>query len=632
MCGIAGIVAENPEQYRDAVAKMLAALQHRGPDEQRSIVLPGCVLGHTRLSIIDLATGTQPMFGAGSKYAVVFNGEIYGYKALRGSLRDYSFRTSSDTEVLLALYQEAGSEMMARLPGMFAFALWDAERRELFCARDRFGEKPFYYATGRGGELVFASEMKAIVASGLVEPVLSLSSVAHYLQRQYVHPFRTIYENVLTLPPAHTLLFSNGKSSVRRYWHLPVGTEVCDLSEAAVRFRELFQCAVDKQLVADVPVGAFLSGGLDSSSIVAAAASTGRRVKTFTVSLDSGYSESAYAESVAAMYGTEHIELRTADQNIAHLILKMAEVFDEPFGDSSSIPTYLIAAEARRHIKVVLCGDGGDELLGGYTWYRPLVWASKSKNISWWKWMVARVIARLARMSKSKNANALEWKNMGYGYQRRIGSTVAAHKRQLELFGRRRLAALGLGDAWRQCLAADPAIVAHDDVGSAMLYDVQNYMPGDVLTKIDRASMAHGLEMRAPFLDVDFASFCLSLPWTAKLSTSEDKRILRAAYADAWPEIVRTRSKQGFGAPMQTWLADYEARQLVEDFLKDRSKKIFGLLPFDETQRILGEGQSWHLWTLLVLSVWMEKWKFGLPGSGGQHVPPGNAALCETAD
>ncbi|MEW5961407.1 MAG: asparagine synthase (glutamine-hydrolyzing), partial [Chloroflexota bacterium] len=378
VCGIAGIVAPQARQFQAELSCMVDTLRHRGPDGPGTYFFDNCALGHTRLSIIDLLSGQQPMFSPVSGAGIVFNGEIYGYKSLRVSLPDYPFQTTSDTEAILALYDQYGPGLLSRLPGMFAFAIWDEAHQRLLCARDRFGEKPFYYTWGRKGEFLFASEIKALLASGLVEPVLNRAALAHYMQYLHVHPYQTIYQNIYTLPPAHSLHYEDGQLAVERYWSPPELQPKIELDEAIEQFQVLFDRAVASQLVADVTVGAFLSGGLDSSSIVVAASRHQARLKTFSFGFEDGISELPFAKGVADLYQTDHTELADNHVDIGELLVTMQAVYDEPFADSSNIPTFLISRLARQYVKVVLTGDGGDELLAGYTfWYKPLIFMQK---------------------------------------------------------------------------------------------------------------------------------------------------------------------------------------------------------------------------------------------------------------
>lgn len=580
MCGIAGIVGKNVGQWTDRARRMVASLRHRGPDASGLLPFANALLGHARLSIVDLEGGAQPMevahpptlpiprsnVSVGGRIGLTFNGEIYGYRDLRARLRDYPFRTSGDTETILALYHRHGGDLLPHLPGMFAFGLWDDAAQQLLLARDRFGEKPLYWARfdqdGTPG-LVFASEIKALLASGLVHPRLDRDALAHYLQYLYVHPEQTIYANIHTLPPGHLLTFSAGEVCIRRYWHLPDTRDELSPVHAVEQFRHLFRQAVARQLVADVPVGAFLSGGLDSSTVVALAAAQKPGLETFAFRFRGATGEAdeiAHAAAVAAMHHTRHHILEDSDADIAALLVEMARIYDEPFADSSNIATFLIARLARQHLKVVLTGDGGDELLAGYPWYRDLLTDTSAS--------IAPGPARL---------------------------------RQNLYFSDATLAKFGLAPP-----RVPRPVVRSNTIDDALRTDLLSYMPGDILVKIDRASMAHGLELRAPFLDVDLASFLISLPPRFKIDSTGDKLLLRHAFSDLWPPGVRTRGKQGFGAPVEEWLARRQVQALVRSRLRDPRHPLFALLPFDAT-RIAVDRQNNQTWSLLTLALWLEE-------------------------
>ncbi|MDP9230759.1 MAG: asparagine synthase (glutamine-hydrolyzing), partial [Bacteroidota bacterium] len=373
MCGIAGIAGKNAQQYQQQVKQMTNGICHRGPDGEGMSAFENCVLGHRRLSIIDLTTGDQPMhscYGA----TIIFNGEFYGYLDTKKQLQ-YAWKTTSDTEVILALYHQFGADKFVQhIRGMFSFAIWDEKEQRLIAARDRFGEKPFYYALAKDGEIVFASEIKAILASGLIHPEISPEALTHYLQHLYVHPHHSIYKNIFVLPPAHYLLYQNGELTIKRYWHLPQKQLKITKQEAKTECYRLLQKAVQQQLIADVPVGCFLSGGVDSSTITALASlNASHPLTTISFSFGADKSELLYSRQVAAKYNTHNIELHQDDFNMAQWFKKMTEIYDEPFADSSNIPTYLISQMAAKQFKVVLTGDGGDELMAGYRgWYRSL--------------------------------------------------------------------------------------------------------------------------------------------------------------------------------------------------------------------------------------------------------------------
>jgi asparagine synthase (glutamine-hydrolysing) len=605
MCGIAGIIAPAAAVHRQSLERMVASLRHRGPDGEGVHVFAGCALGHTRLSIVDPEGGRQPMLTPDGGLGITFNGEIYGYREIRRQLSGYRFRTASDTELILALYRQHGAEMASRLPGMFAFALWDDRERTLVAARDRFGEKPFYYARGSDGEWIFASELKAILASGLVAPVISRRALVHYLRHGYVHPGATIYANVHVLPPAHRLIWRDGRVEVRRYWRLPPPrSEPIGMAAAATRLGHLLRQAVGRQLVADVPVGALLSGGLDSSTVVAAAAEAATGLRTFCFDFgDPRRDERPFARAVAESCGTEHSETTLDDADAADaadlgtLLHEMTRVYDEPFGDSSNVPTYLICREVRRHRKVVLTGDGGDELLAGYDfWYRPLRSMEQAPRASPWPVVGLRLLAAVRR-----RLGLPAWP--GAALRRRHGTLARAHRALQTNLDDAALRRLGLPPAD----AADAAV--YDTLDEALRHDLGTYLPGDILTKVDRASMAHGLELRAPFLDVELASFCVSLPCRLKIDAAADKLVLRQAFADRWPAAIRDRGKQGFGAPVDRWLQAPAVRALVEEYLGARTSRIYDLISYSAA-RSLARTSPQRAWILLVLALWAESHPF----------------------
>lgn len=614
MCGITGIVADNVQRYRSNLAAMTAALQHRGPDAQGTHMFAQCGLGHRRLSIVDLATGDQPMLARNGALGIIFNGEIYGYRAIRARCSGYAFQTTSDTEVILALYEEYGTDLAYHLPGMFAFAVWDDRAQQLVCARDRFGEKPFYYAYGTGGEFLFASEIKAILASGLVEGVLDRESVAHYLQRLHVHPQRTIYQNIHTLAPAHRLVYRHGQVTVERYWRLPETNIAIEMDEAAPEFSRLLDEAVARQLVADVPVGVFLSGGLDSSTIVAYAARHQARVKTFSFGFETSFSELPYAREVAAQYATEHVELSDTESDIGALLVDMQRVYDEPFADSSNIPTYLISKLARQHVKVVLTGDGGDELLAGYAgWYAALERMERLTQEQARFYGLLQWGLRVADRARVPVSPSLRTTLQAIQLHRRFDSIAAAHYHgQGTYFSADQIALLGIVPDRGVREAANGYRTG--TVDDALRMDIEHYMVGDILVKTDRASMASGLELRAPFLDVDFASFCISLPSRLKITRDADKVILRRVCAELWPPSIRNRPKLGFGAPVHDWLRRPAVKDLVNEYLQSPRRRIYDLLDFDACQPYVREN-NYLTWILLVLSLWMEAHHYRLPAS-----------------
>lgn len=611
MCGIAGIIGNNAHSYSNHLQIMVARLNHRGPDETGLFIYPTCVLGHTRLSIVDLSTGNQPMHSALSQKTIVFNGEIYGYQNIKQKIQNYPFQTTSDTEVILALYEQFGTDCLDNLPGMFSFAIWDEKKQELFAARDRFGEKPFFYCWGKNGEFIFASEIKAILATGLIEPELNLESVEHYLQFLYVHPYSTIYSNIHTLPPAHYLLLHEGTLSVCRYWELTTSVKETSIEEAIKSFKVLLEQAVNKQLIADVQVGAFLSGGLDSSTIVSIAKKFKPDIQTFSFGFNETLNELPYARSIAEKYDTKHFELTENDIDIPGILLQISDIYDEPFGDSSNIPTYLISKKASSYLKVILTGDGADELLAGYTWwYKPLMEQKNnlsSVNITYhFLHSILRFWVKFFKCGESeKNNNPIS----NDGKLNFFSKAYETRGRQFSNEDLRKICKFPLKDLKNLKCSEWPDTGTIND---ALMIDIENYLAGDILVKIDRASMANSLELRAPFLDVEFASFCLSLPYTLKITKNRDKVILREAFQEAWSEEIRNRKKQGFGSPIELWLKDPGVNKLMEEYLDKKTNKIFEILNFDEVQRFRKKN-TYQTWLFLILSIWMERNSYKIP-------------------
>lgn len=605
MCGIAGIVAKDASRYHDTLDRMMARLRHRGPDGTGFYCFGTCALGHSRLSIVDGERGPQPMLSDDNTIGLTFDGEIYGYRSIRDSL-DYPYQTASGTEVIIALYRRFGKRLLEHLRGMFAFAIWDARNEVLFCARDRFGEKPLYYALGTNGEFIFASEIKGILASGLVDSDLNPDALAHYVQNLHVHPSHSIYRRIHSLPPAHALTYHDGRVEVFRYWDLPAVKETLSIEDAVAEFRSLFERAVEKQLAAHVPVGAFLSGGLDSTTVVSIASRLSRDLTTFSFGFENGMNELPYAREAAEMYGTRHVELQEDSVvRLDDLLFEMQGVYDEPFADSSNIPTYLLAKLAREHTKVVLGGDGGDELLGGYCHEYRFLFDSQQEmqrqlDRSWLGRELFFLSHRISKrlhfpISRHRHEHA-----RGVRLSKNLTSFAEMHRKKTEHFAPKQLRELGLRP-WTPPGAGNES----NSMDDGFRIDLVDYMPGDELVKTDRACMAHGLELRSPFLDVDFAEFCISLPYGMKITTSTDKRILRESFSHRWPETIRTRGKQGFGPPVRRWLRRPELVALKREFLANPQKRLYSILDYRAAEKYLEEDTD-KTWMLLVLSLWLE--------------------------
>lgn len=573
MCGIAVILPGSAVQTPPfAIDAMVAALGHRGPDARRSVRVRGAYLGHTRLSILDHAGGRQPMTDPQGRFSLVFNGEIFNHVELRRELADtgYPFATRSDTEVLLAGLSLHGSAFIERLNGQFAFALWDEQEQMLLAARDRFGEKPLFYAVAPGGQILLASEIKSILASGLIEPKLDRLSIDAYLGLFYVPPDRSIYENIHPLPPASRMTCADGRVRIERYWEPRFSRHLVDETSAVEEIRRLLTAAVARQCVADVPVGAFLSGGLDSSSIVALMSQVSASpARTFSAGFGDWINELPFARQVANLYRTEHHELQM-DIDVAGMLAQMDGVYDEPLADSSNIPTYLIARHARRHVKVALSGDGGDELFGGYAWYAPLL--------------------------ENPPGDGGQPRDV---WERHLSSSTGVMFDRSALWGARRQppTAEHLRERYR------PPAAAAAQIDRACDWDVRAYLPGDILVKVDRAAMAHGLEVRAPLLDADLADFVLGLPREMRFG-GKLKRLLRAACEHLWPPEIRGRGKQGFGAPVSQWLELPDVAAMWRRVMRPASG-LRSLLP--GVADVEPQLRPQRKWSLLCLGLWLER-------------------------
>ena len=595
MCGIAGIITPNARNYTEEIQKMTDAIAHRGPDAAQHEFYENAALGHRRLSIIDLSeTGKQPMFSNSKKECIVLNGEIYGYQNLKQKYSDYPYRGTSDTEVILAMYQAKGQNILEELPGMFAFAIWDEEKQELFCARDRFGEKPFYYALGKNGEFIFASEIKAILASGLLKPIVNQEAISHFLQYGYVNAQQSIYSNIFTLPPAYSMVYAQGKIQLKRYYNLPKNDLKINLSEAKEEFSHLLKNAVEKQLIADVEVGSFLSGGLDSSTIVAMVNEFKEKQTTISFGYSGENSELKFAEEIAKKYKTNHIEIHENRGDIATDIKKISPFFDEPFADMSYTPQFKICQAAARHLKVALSGDVGDELFGGYHFYT--VEQEMRNHFSYNNVLLQFGLKQFGRFRETSfvtKQNAI-YKNILDFHQNHVRNYFSESERN----------ALGIKANFQQeySFNIDP-----NSVNDMMRVDLEKYVPGNMLMKSDRMAMANSLEVRTPFLDKDFAEFCIQLPDNLKIDSTNDKIILRETMQNYWTESIKNRGKQGFGSSVETWFEEESLMNLSDELLKNSSHKVFDFIDFKSTQKHLNKDKK-H-WNLLQLAIWAENYK-----------------------
>ncbi|MDT4966689.1 MAG: hypothetical protein QOJ64_1426 [Acidobacteriota bacterium] len=627
MCGITGWATLDartppPDGARGLLHSMCERMTHRGPDSEGLMVSTGVALGMRRLAIIDLQTGEQPVTSEDGQISVIQNGEIYNYRDLRIDLekRGHRFRSESDTEVLPHLYEEYGTEMVHHLNGMFAFALWDARRRRLFIARDRFGEKPLYWGVFNG-KLIFASEPKVLLAHPAVQPTLNIDALRRYLSFDYVPAPLSIYQGIQKLPAAHSILLEDGKIDVQRYWQLSYQKRRSPPSEAdaAAELRHLMENSVSMRLVSDVPLGVLLSGGVDSSTVAAMAVrSSSETVKTFSISFaETSFDESSYARAVAKFLGTDHHEERLSVDLAANLVGEIGSWMDEPFSDPSLVPTYLLSRFTRRHVTVALGGDGGDELFAGY----PMYWAHK----------LARRYARVPQFLRRGLIEPLvrslpvKTKNLSFDFKAKRFikgmkyDDVARHHvwfgsfapdEQAQLLAPDVLAASD-GNIYREANELAEECDADNIVERMQCLDTQLYLAEDILTKVDRASMAVSLEVRAPFLDQRVAEYVAGLPVDYKLRGRTTKYILKRAVSDLLPPFVTKRPKKGFGVPVAEWLKG-RLRPLARDLLSAERIRKAGLFNPDYVQRLQDEherGIANHrklLWTVLMFELWHE--------------------------
>jgi asparagine synthase (glutamine-hydrolysing) len=622
MCGIVGIVErdlERPVAPAD-LERMVQRAHHRGPDEEGSITLPGVGLGMRRLAIVDLSGGQQPILNESGDVKLVANGEIYNFRELQAELegRGHRFRSRhSDIEVLVHAYEQWGEGFLARLRGMFALALWDGRTRTLLAARDRAGEKPLYWTKTPHG-LLLASEVKALLVRPEVSRQLDPVALDQFLTYEYVLAPRTMLQGVHKLPPAHFLRYRDGEATVHRYWDAAaVPLRPWTDADAAEALRAALTTAVVRQLMADVPLGAFLSGGIDSSSIVALmSAASAQPVNSFSIGFADGtYNELPYARDVAALFKTTHRE-RTASPDLAGMFARLVVHLDEPFADVSLFPTFSVSELAREHVKVVLSGDGGDELFGGYDAYQAQALAAK------FGWMgdalipaLAGVAAALPPTEKKKGlVNKVKRFSAGaatapadLGHYRWMVYLGARHKQRLYRAGLRD--ALGATDVYapvREALGR----FSQDDVLNRQLYaDLSLYLADDILVKVDRMSMATSLETRAPFLDGDLMELAFSMPGHLKIRNGERKWILKQAMKDVLPDRIRSRRKEGFSIPMKNWLRR-ELQPLMRELLSAERVTRRGLFDPQVVAELIEAhtaGRENHAHTLFPLMVF-EQW------------------------
>ncbi|MEC7565649.1 MAG: asparagine synthase (glutamine-hydrolyzing) [Planctomycetota bacterium] len=632
MCGITGSLWTSPscEITREQLQRMTESLYHRGPDESGFYLSdhvaeaknPAVALGFRRLSIIDLQQGQQPLCNEDQSIWLVFNGEIYNHVSLRQSLENqgHQFRSQSDSETIVHLYEQYGDDLCSHLNGMFAFAIWDTKKQRLLLARDRLGQKPLYYHQ-QPDQLVFGSELKSVLASGIVPREINPVALDHYLIYQYVPHPQCIFESVHKLAPGTYAVYENGTLTTHTYWQ-PRLDAVHDFSfeDTKSRLLDLISDSVQLRMQSDVPLGAFLSGGVDSSLMVALMQQhSSQKVQTFSIGFPvKEYDESDFARQVAEHLRTDHHEF-TVKPDAVNILPLLAEHYDEPFADSSAIPTWHLSQLTREHVTVAISGDGGDELFAGYPRYQAVAWAQSIDRIAPLRFCLAhglshlipnnpRYKSRLRRLRRFLHPLAfspvhryLDWINIFPYYQRlnyytdRFCQQVCNHD-----------PATFLAAAWNQ--AAN-----RNAVDAASLADLRTYLPCDLNTKVDIASMAHSLECRQPFLDHRVVELAAGIPTPWKYRRGKGKRILRETFGELLPDSIWQRPKMGFGVPLDHWFR-HELHDQTRDTLLASNAHCHQWIRRDKIVSMLDQHQSGktdhsqRLWSLLILENWFNRW------------------------
>lgn len=626
MCGIAGSLSWKNKDNPQNIQKIIDALYHRGPDAEGLIQKDPIIFGHRRLSIIDLdPRSNQPLFDHTKQYCITYNGELYNYLTLRSTLESLGaqFKTTSDTEVILESFKMWGVDCLQHFIGMFAFALWDAREQQLFLARDRMGEKPLFYAPYNGQNLesglIFASELKGLVAHPHVKKEVNIDALKQFLTFNYLLTDTCIFQNIYKLPPAHFLLLKKGNApALKCYWHLKdffLHKKEIKEQEAIEECRALLKMAVEGQMVSNVPLGSFLSGGIDSSTVTHFMKTGGEhKTETFSIGfVEKGYSELEQSREVAALLGTDH-HTQIVKGDLVNMLDKILKTTDEPFADSSIIPTYFLSKFARESVTVALSGDGGDELFGGYETYladKLFLMAEKTPMI------FRRGAHKLSHfLPTSFNKISFDYKVKQF-FKGSLLNFQEAHLSWRQIFDQQEIEGL-TGKAFKQWTPYGAAQKFYEDVRAcdpldqAMYVDMKTWLVDDILVKVDRASMAHSLEVRAPFLDHRVVEFAASLPVSFKLRGFEKKYLLKKMMHPALPKSILYQKKKGFNAPLSLWFKnelesygyDITTSRFLEPFLDLDSIK--GLWNDHRTQK---KDNGFKLFGVLAFSLWLQEYR-----------------------
>ena len=619
MCGICGLASTvGVEQDLTTLKKMCRVLKHRGPDDEGYYIDDYAGLGMRRLSIIDLATGHQPIANENGSIWVVFNGEIYNFQELRDQLisRGHVFSTKTDTEVIIHAYEEYGDDCLNYFNGMFGIAIWDQSKRRLLLARDRVGIKPLYYWEN-GQKLIFGSELKSVIQHPDVPLEVNPVALNHFLTLEYIPAPWTIFKDIKKLPAGHFLTFENGKCSVKQYWNIQIQNVPTNEAECVEVLTDLIRDAVRLRLISDVPLGAFLSGGIDSSSIVSFMAETSTQpVQTFSIGFDDKtYNELDYARLVAQKFSTNHYE-EILQPDINEMVGRLAPLLDEPFGDFSIFPTYLVSEVARQQVTVVLSGDGGDELFGGYETYvaqnldRYYGLLPSQLRQSLFPALLNKIPPSPAKKGFINKAKRfVEGSSLPTTLQHTRWMTFMSDADKSALYQPDLLASINGNNT--QFLIEDffNQATHFDSLAQQQYVDIKTYLVDNILVKVDRMSMAASLEARVPLLDHRIVEFALSLPPQMKLQRGQTKRILRQAVANRIPSEILDKPKQGFSIPLKHWLRG-PLRPLMTDLLSNDTINRRGYFSADQvstwmTQHLEQRANHSHrLWALMVFEMW----------------------------
>jgi asparagine synthase (glutamine-hydrolysing) len=627
MCGIAGFISKEksaPGAAREALLdRMCKVITHRGPDEQGTIVRDRAALGMRRLSIIDLKSGQQPIFDCSGNLAIVFNGEIYNYQSLKKDLeaRGHRFKTNSDTETIVHAYEEFGADCVKHLRGMFAFAIYDFSSETLFIARDRVGKKPLFYSLTEKGNFVFGSELKVLTEHGEISKELDFAALDAYLTFGYVPEEFCIFKQVKKLAPGHFLLYKDGKIETRKYWDFDYSenSEIKTEAEYIEILREKLREAVRIRLISEVPLGAFLSGGVDSSAIVAMMSEIADApVKTFSIGFNEDtFNELKFARVAAKHFNTEHHEFIVTPE-LVETVDELVWHFDEPFADSSALPTYMVSKMAREFVTVVLSGDGGDELFAGYTRY------AKDKRRSGMEKLPRAVRRNLLRPLSEALPHGAKGRNFLYNssldaVERYIDSVSHfGNLKKIELYSSVLRANLNgeIGSAERLFRKLAESVSSTEHTDRLLYLDSKTYLPSDILTKVDRMTMAASLEARVPLLDHELIEFVETIPANLKLKGTETKYIFKKAMEGIVPHEILYREKQGFGVPIADWI-NSQLKDRIHGILSERKTIERGLFEPKYIELLLDEHRrsrrdhSHSLWILWMLELWHRRFVDG---------------------